>query len=290
MNTSATPAASLPTTSLPAAVPVRLPVLHWGRPDASRRALLLHGLTSSGACWWRVADELAEAGWSVTAPDLRGHGHAPRTRRYDIASFVADVTPITPYDGGAWDLVVGHSLGGAVATAAASAEPGWADRLLLVDPALTIAGELNEAMLQAMIAELDATPEALRAANPAWHPEDATLKAAAAALTSPHVVDSILRQNIPWSYEQALTAYPHPATVLAADPARYPAFTAEEGRRVASAKKDFAWSVVEGAGHSVHRDNPAAVIAAALAEPQLGAGGRSGRAGASVHVGPPLLL
>ncbi|AXG78465.1 alpha/beta fold hydrolase [Streptomyces paludis] len=263
-----TPPKSVPSLSPTPAVPVRLPVLHWGRPDASRHALLLHGLTSSGACWWRVADELAEAGWSVTAPDLRGHGHAPRTRRYDIASFVADVTPLTPHGGGAWDLVIGHSLGGAIATATAGAEPGWAARLLLVDPALTIAGELNEAMLQAMTAELAATPEALRAAHPAWHPEDITLKAAAAALTSPHVVNSILRQNIPWSYEQTLTAYPHPATVLAADPTQHPAFTAEEGRRVASAKKNFTWSVVEGAGHSIHRDNPAAVIAAALAEPQ----------------------
>ncbi|MFJ5104887.1 alpha/beta fold hydrolase [Streptomyces sp. NPDC088554] len=260
--------------------PVQLPFLKWGPPDADRRALLLHGLTSSGACWWQVADALAGAGWSVTAPDLRGHGHAPRTRRYDIAGFAADVLPLTPAStaglggsdgsGGSdgWDLVVGHSLGGAVATAAVTAEPGWAKRLLLVDPALSITGELNEAIVQAMIAGLNATPEALRENNPAWHPEDVTLKLAAARLTSPYVVDSILRQNIPWSYEKALTAYAGTVTVLAADPGRGPAFTADEARRVQSGKPDFVWSVVEGAGHSVHRDNPQAVIAAALAEPQ----------------------
>ncbi|QIQ01495.1 alpha/beta hydrolase [Streptomyces liangshanensis] len=222
-------------------------------------------MTSSAACWWRVADEMAAAGWVVTAPDLRGHGDAPRTVRYDIAGFAADVLDLTPPspDGAPrpWDLVVGHSLGGVVATAAAGTEPGWAARLLLVDPVITVATDLAAEVT----AELDASQEALSAANPLWHPEDAFLKAQAARQTTPHVVESFFRHNVPWSYEETLAATACPVTVLAADPDRGPTFTAAEGLRLAAAKADFTWSTVPGAGHSVHRDNPEAVVAAALA-------------------------
>ncbi|MFD5749494.1 alpha/beta fold hydrolase [Streptomyces sp. NPDC127033] len=249
--------------------PVQLPVLHWGRQDAPRRVLLLHGLTSAAACWWRVADELAGAGWSVTAPDLRGHGLAPRTRRYDIDGFVADVLPVRPPGGASpWDLVVGHSLGGLVAAAAASADHGWADRLLLLDPVITVREEMIEGFVRSVSAEVrNADPEQMLRENPHWHREDAYLKAQAARRTTPYVVERFLRDNGPWSYEKALAAYPGPVTVLAADPSRGPVFTAEVGRRIESLNSGFRWSVVEGAGHSVYRDNPDAVIAAALRSP-----------------------
>ncbi|MFJ5227749.1 alpha/beta fold hydrolase [Streptomyces sp. NPDC088400] len=251
----------------PVHTPVQLPVLHWGRQDAPRRVLLLHGLTSAAACWWHVADELADAGWSVTAPDLRGHGLAPRTRRYDIDGFVADVLllrpPAQPHGTPAWDLVIGHSLGGLVATAAASADHGWAGRLLLLDPVITVREEAVEGFVRSISAEVrDADPEEMLRENPRWHPEDAYLKAQAARRTTPYVVETFLRGNAPWSYEKTLATYPHPVTVLAADPLHSPAFTAGEGRRIQSIKTDFHWSVVEGAGHSVYRDNPAAVTAA----------------------------
>ncbi|MFJ5115273.1 alpha/beta fold hydrolase [Streptomyces sp. NPDC088551] len=256
-----------PVTALATPTVVQLPLMHWGRPDATRRALLLHGLTSAAACWWRVADELAEAGWSVTAPDQRGHGLAPRTRRYDIEAFAADVLALTPEGGGAWDLVVGHSLGGVVATAAASAEPGWASRLLLLDPVIAVSGRVEE-FVSGTLTELKATEESLLRKNPEWHPEDIFLKVQAAHRTSPYVAESFLRHNTPWSYEKELTEYAGPVTVLAADPAHNPAFTADQGDRIGSSKADFHWTAVEGASHSVYRDNPAAVIAAALAGPE----------------------
>ena len=65
-----------------------------------RRALLLHGSTSSSATWWRVGPGLAAQGWAVSALDLPSHGEAavagtraaqPRAASEDCAHAVADL-------------------------------------------------------------------------------------------------------------------------------------------------------------------------------------------------------
>ena len=71
--------------------PLTLPRISWGSPSASRRALLVHGLGSSGALMWRVGDALASAGWHATAVDLRGHGDAPRSLDYTVDAYGADL-------------------------------------------------------------------------------------------------------------------------------------------------------------------------------------------------------
>ena len=57
-----------------------------GAPRGGPRVLLLHGLQSSGATWWRIASSASPTrGADVTAPDLRGHGASPRGERYRLA-------------------------------------------------------------------------------------------------------------------------------------------------------------------------------------------------------------
>src|SRR5690606_33580169 len=120
--------------------PLTLPRLSWGTPSASRRALLVHGLGSSGALMWRLGDALAEAGWHATAVDLRGHGDAPRSLDYSVAAYGADRAATQPPDVGAWDAVIGHSLGGAASTVAAAASPECTRRLVLIHPAIHVDG------------------------------------------------------------------------------------------------------------------------------------------------------
>lgn len=80
-----------PADALPAPLPpyrhvrtTRLQVayLEWN-PQGQRTALLLHGWPDSPACWHAVAPLLAQAGWRVLAPALRGF--AP-TRFLDAAT------------------------------------------------------------------------------------------------------------------------------------------------------------------------------------------------------------
>lgn len=238
--------------------PLALPRLAWGAVDAPRRALLIHGLGSSGALMWRFGTALADAGWHATAIDLRGHGSAPRALDYTIAAYAADVRRTRPeaVGGDAWDLVIGHSLGGAAAVVASAADPGWARRLVLVDPGI----HLDDADRAAVAAGqeqafADTSQEAIRAEHPHWHPQDIELKSLAAQQASRWAVEQTGAQNTPWDVRDAAAALTVPTHVLGADPAVYSLFTgglADEVRQ----NPVVTMSVVAGAGHSPHRDAP----------------------------------
>ncbi|MCB0026454.1 MAG: alpha/beta fold hydrolase, partial [Anaerolineales bacterium] len=57
---------------------MKLHALTWGDPAAERSAVLIHGVTSNSQSWIRVGPRLAEQGYYVVAPDLRGHGDSPK--------------------------------------------------------------------------------------------------------------------------------------------------------------------------------------------------------------------
>jgi pimeloyl-ACP methyl ester carboxylesterase len=81
-----------------------------------RLFLLLHGLGATRKVWSRLAP-LVQGRW--IAPDLRGHGASAHAANYSIGVHAADVAAFAD---GAEIVVVGHSMGGAVALALAS---GW---------------------------------------------------------------------------------------------------------------------------------------------------------------------
>jgi pimeloyl-ACP methyl ester carboxylesterase len=88
------------------------------------RILLLHGLAVTGAVWMPVLERLSGAA-QAAAPDLLGHGTAPRSAAYDLASLAAALADHRA------DIVVGHSLGGYVALALAAGSHGPPPRTVL---------------------------------------------------------------------------------------------------------------------------------------------------------------
>lgn len=92
-----------------------------GRHDAPE-LVLIHGITDSHRAWHPLLGPLAEH-HRVLAVDLRGHGASDECDPYDPASYAADVIETAQSLGFARPLVVGHSLGGIVATAYAAAAP-----------------------------------------------------------------------------------------------------------------------------------------------------------------------
>src|SRR5688572_8746339 len=93
--------------------------LAWGDPGA-RPLLLIHGVTSSAAVWWRIGPALAATGRRVVAVDQAGHGQTGhwqghvrfRDNAADIAAFARAARLVTD------DLqVIGHSWGAVTAAA-----------------------------------------------------------------------------------------------------------------------------------------------------------------------------
>lgn len=236
--------------------PVSLPRTSWGPVDADRRALLVHGLGSNGALMWRFGVALADAGWQATAVDLRGHGAAPRALDYSIAAYAADLAGTRPGTGSSWDLVIGHSLGGAASVVAAAEDAAWARRLVLIDPGIVLTDE-DRATVRAGQRQSAASPsvEAVRAANPHWHENDVELKALATRQASAWAVDQTSAQNTPWDVRASAAALTVPTHVIGSDPAVHSIF-ADPAEGEVLANPVFTLSRVLGAGHSPHRDLP----------------------------------
>ncbi|HEV2760771.1 MAG TPA: alpha/beta hydrolase [Acidimicrobiales bacterium] len=103
--------------------------------EGGRPVLLVHGFTADSAEVADVVDPLAERGWHAVAPDLRGHGASDRPTDPDAYSFelmAADVLALADHLG--WDrfVLLGHSMGGAVAQLVALEQPERLAALILV--------------------------------------------------------------------------------------------------------------------------------------------------------------
>ena len=227
-------------------------------PEGARRALLVHGLNGDGATWERVAEKLVESGWRVVTVDLRGHGSAPEPDDYTLAGYASDL----PRDN--WDLVVGQSLGGASALIAAST-PGFAQRLVLLDPVLEIDPADRDAIIDDQVAELALTIESLTEAKPHWHPRDIASKVAAAHRSSLRTATASFTDNPDWNAVDAGRAVAVPTLILGGDHGVYSMLATETAESITRANPNVSYTVVAGTGHSPQRDRFEETLALILA-------------------------
>jgi pimeloyl-ACP methyl ester carboxylesterase len=122
-------------------------VLEWPASSVTRTptvatgtALLLHGFMDAAATWDLVAPQLAEGGLRALAPDLRGFGDGARVAAgayYYFPDYILDVAEIVDalVPAGSPLLVVGHSMGGTVATLYAGAFPSRVTHLVVAEGA-----------------------------------------------------------------------------------------------------------------------------------------------------------
>jgi pimeloyl-ACP methyl ester carboxylesterase len=109
----------------------------WGRQRVWRGGggaplLAIHGLGGSGRYWQGLADLLGDR-YHVIAPDLAGFGSSDKPDiAYDRAGHLDDLTAVV--DDAGPISVVGHSLGGVLATLWSSANAGRVSALALAAP------------------------------------------------------------------------------------------------------------------------------------------------------------
>lgn len=234
---------------------VELPTITWGDDEASRRALLVHGLGSDAKTMWRIGECLAHEGWFAVAIDQRGHGGAPRADRYRIEDYAIDLLHV-PHSG-PWDLVLGHSIGGASVVHAAAETPDWARRLVLVDPAL-IATENDRAEIRArqLFNNANLTVESQAAANPHWDIRDVESSVAAGRAADPDALARSCDDNPDWDVIDGAIHLTVPTLVIQGDPAVMARYTDETSEFIESRNPLVTHVTIAGAGHNVHRDKP----------------------------------
>jgi len=101
---------------------VRLRALTWG-PDTGRLAVLLHGFPDTARTWRHLGPALADAGWRVVAPFMRGYAPSavPEDGSSHVAALMDDAVAIhTRLDGGADAVLIGHDWGAITANALAA--------------------------------------------------------------------------------------------------------------------------------------------------------------------------
>lgn len=127
----------------------RLRLAHWG--DGPRDVLIVHGLAEHAGRYEHVGAAFAEAGWTATLIELRGHGHSGGKRGHvnrwsdysdDVRAAIAGLRP-------GWSMLA-HSMGGLVALDAIHGAGGPAaagarvlpSRLAMTNPLLGVAVQL----------------------------------------------------------------------------------------------------------------------------------------------------
>lgn len=246
--------------------------LAWG-PAIGRPLLLIHGVTSSAANWWRLGPAFAAAGRRVVAVDLPGHGrtghwlghHRFRDNAADVAAFAAAAGLARP------ELqVVGHSWGAMTAAALPAAGLRPSTLVLLDPPAVshaTIAAMAADAD-ERTYADLAEAVAAVRRDNPDWPDGDVRAKAEALTQLDEAAARAVVLDNGDWDGGLADLAHPAaagiPVWVVRGDPAAggllldaaLPAFRARVGADHIT--------TIPGAPHSPHRPFPVETTAALL--------------------------
>lgn len=201
---------------------IRVSYLDWS--GTGSRCLLLHGITSNARTWWRLAPELVTAGLHTVALDMPGHGESGESTDHRIEALADLVAGVIRQLEFAPVTVVGHSWGGAVALALSVLKHAdLVDRVVLMDPALTMSADVGRNNVAAFSRGLGATMEAnfsvLRAQNPDWDDQDIHWKAEALLQCRADAVEGFFTKSGDWNLTPRLAAVKVPLLLLVADPA-----------------------------------------------------------------------
>ncbi|MDQ1646827.1 MAG: hypothetical protein QOJ50_3011 [Cryptosporangiaceae bacterium] len=112
--------------------------LHYVEAGDGPLVVLLHGFPEFWYGWRSQIKALADAGFRVVAPDMRGYNLSSRPQDvgdYDFDKLAGDVRDLVHERGAQSALVAGHDWGGSVAWATAMKYPEIVDRLAILNAA-----------------------------------------------------------------------------------------------------------------------------------------------------------
>jgi pimeloyl-ACP methyl ester carboxylesterase len=108
-----------------------LSYVDFGNPDKPD-LILLHGMRDHALGMLGIAQPLA-GDYHVIALDLRGHGRSGNPGVYTMVQFVADIRSLIDHCGLDAPIIIGHSLGGHIASRYAAIYPDVVSKLVLLE-------------------------------------------------------------------------------------------------------------------------------------------------------------
>ena len=250
--------------------------MRWAaHAEAERRGrlVLIHGMSSLGESWWRMGPELARRGWDVTAVQQLGHGGAAAPGQVDAEALADAVLAQHPEPA---DVLIGHSLGTITALALLDRHPGWAGTVILEEPpkglvagshelALALTESLHQRAAQVRI-DRAAVEQFVRLDCPRWADDDVFWAVEGIARMDVAAYATWLESGVELDVvEQALHTTPAPWVLAAISPKTFleggSALPDSERRRLAAELPPGHVIEIAG-GHCLHRDAPAAWLAA----------------------------
>jgi pimeloyl-ACP methyl ester carboxylesterase len=236
-----------------------LNVMQWGDPAAKKVAVGLHGITANGGAFFRPARWLAQRGWRVIAPDMRGHGESGRgDGDFSVAALLADIAAAVPT---APDALIGHSFGGYLAQMGVLEGLFRPGALVLEDPVSHFADkQAPAAMLAWDEANLPRDIEGLMKLNPKWSRLDATWKLLSLEQIDFKDATAAFAGNAPWDLRPraAEIAAKQPTAWALPEVSRF--VPPEDQARLKREVGEEAVVVFPNVGHSIHRDAPEAFV------------------------------
>jgi pimeloyl-ACP methyl ester carboxylesterase len=265
-------------------------LLEWGAEDPAREhtVVLLHGFLDLAWAWTPVVAHLGER-YHLVAPDFRGHGDSDRIGAggyYHFLDYLADLEDLLPRVARGRVSLVGHSMGGSVAGYFAGAFPERLHKVALLegmgppegdgDVAARVAGwvaswKRARARAPRGYASLADAAARLRAVDPRLdEPQSRFLAEHGTRLADDGTVvfkhDPLHVTTGPWPFrvDTAVTFWRRitcPVLLVEGADTEY-RYSPEETVRRESALHAFTKVVLQGAGHMMHRHQPAALAAA----------------------------
>jgi len=258
---------------------LRLHYVDYGNSDAPL-LVLLHGGRDHARSWDFVAEKLRDR-YHVVAPDLRGHGDSAWAvgSHYSILDYILDLARLLEHLGSKRVILVGHSLGGAIALQYAGVAPEGVEKLCAIEGLGPPPGMFPDRPIDERLAEWISTMRELAARQPRRY---ASLEEAASRMheANPHLTEEMARHltlhgsmrledgSFAWKFDNYVRAWP---------PTRYDREGVErlwsrirvpvllfrgkeswaedpvaDGR--AGHFREYRYVEVDGAGHWVHHD------------------------------------
>ncbi|HLD00039.1 hypothetical protein A2841_02040 [Candidatus Kaiserbacteria bacterium RIFCSPHIGHO2_01_FULL_48_10] len=105
-----------------------------GNPDLPT-IIFLHGVAGNHTCWYDIAPHFSKRGYGVLLPDLRGHGLSSKIQKrwlYHLPRFLDDLELLVQKEKLTNIILVGYSIGGAIATLFAKRHPLVVKKVVLI--------------------------------------------------------------------------------------------------------------------------------------------------------------